>query len=176
MKINKVVTKTGDKGFSNIRGKKYSKNSIKINIFGDLDLLNSYLGLAKCNIKLIQIRNNIEFIQSLLFDIGAAIVSQKNYDSVYFNKKLLDIDNIIIQKNKNLKSISSFIIPGITLFDGYMHVSRALTRKIERDLIILKLNKEQTVIYKIINRMSDLIFILSRSVNKNIKEKLWKKK
>lgn len=176
MIINKVTTKSGDKSFSNIFKKKIRKSDIFFEILGDLDLLNSYLGLVKSKIKK-NLKNEINFIQNILFDIGAEIyllkVNKKTkIDTLVINK----LEKTIEQKNLNLKSLKSFIIPGSSVVDAYLHVSRALTRKIERNLIRLKPKIQNKNIFICINRISDVLFVISRFLNKNSKENLWRNK
>ena len=176
MIINKVTTKSGDKGFSKIFKKKIRKSDIFFEILGDLDLLNSYLGLVKSKIKK-NLKSEINFIQNILFDFGAEIYLLKESKKTKIDALVIyRLEKIIEQRNINLKSLKSFIIPGSSVVDAYLHVSRALTRKIERNLTRLKPKIRNKNIFICINRISDVLFVISRFLNKNSKENLWKNK
>ncbi len=182
VKLNKITTKTGDKGQSKFKKKRIDKNDSVFDILGDLDELNASIGFCiSLNKKEKKIKTILLKIQNKLFDIGAEFLSNSNFTK---NRYKVGIDEInwIEKENqvisKNLDFIDSFILPGGDSQSSYLHVTRTICRRVERNLVSFYAdnpNARNDSILAIFNRLSDLFFNLARYYNKknNIKETLW---
>ena len=156
-----IYTKTGDKGITGMfSGKRVSKSSQLINAIGAVDELNSFLGIV----------GGLEDVQKNLFTINANLSGAKlNLPKDASEKLEKEIDEI----EKKLPKQKNFLIYGGSSRAAKIYFARALTRRAERELVVLKLG-EEILIY--INRLSDYLFILARNVNynKGVKETVWK--
>ncbi len=182
----KIYTKVGDDGESRLfGGKKVQKDIPRIEAYGTVDELNSALGAAASFLKGKEIFSIIKKIQNDLFDIGAELANPKKTTHAT-NKKMLfnksktdDLDNIIDQIDNKLPPIKEFIIPGGTNAASLMQLARTTARRAERRVITLS-KKENTNpnILMYLNRLSDLLFVLSRYINHKAKTKeiFWSKK
>ncbi|MCF7907262.1 MAG: cob(I)yrinic acid a,c-diamide adenosyltransferase [Candidatus Omnitrophica bacterium] len=174
-----ITTKTGDKGKTSLcRGKRVAKDSLRIEICGILDELNSYLGISKSLTKDIKLKQIVESIQKDLFIIGAEVATEARH-----RKQLkVRIDNKFIERLEELieqleeSSICSsfcFCLPGANPVSSSLDVSRALARKLERRIVTLKrkkfINNDFVLIY--LNRLSDLLFLFARKTTKKFSKK-----
>lgn len=164
----KIYTKTGDKGETSLYDcSRVSKSSLLINLLGDIDELNSFIGIIDSEYLLTD-------IQIWLFDLGTIVANPKkkyNFDINQEVTKILEkeIDNM----TSELPKLSNFILPS-----GNIHLSRAIARRCERKLV--KLNDmshidDNCLIF--INRLSDYLFTLARydDFKKNKKEIIYRK-
>tara|TARA_B100001250_G_scaffold395790_1_gene401085 strand:- start:3124 stop:3660 length:537 start_codon:yes stop_codon:yes gene_type:complete len=175
----KIYTKKGDLGKTSIIGEKdIHKHNIRIEAYGTVDELNSYLGLLiSCpHVDFKNQKKQLLCIQNILFQIGASLASKKNI--ITFN--LNDIEKIevfIDEMDASLDSLKSFILPGGDLWSGYAQISRSICRRAERRITQLHAaEKINTNLIKFMNRLSDYLFVLARYINKinNIPETKWK--
>ena len=179
VKLNKIYTKIGDKGSTQLGdGKMVNKDSLRVDAYGSVDEANATIGLSilRTNIK---IKKILKIVQNDLFDLGAdlCIPDKKNTQKLKITKDRVDyIEEKIDNFNKELSSLNSFILPGGSESSTYLHIARTVTRRAERKIVALS-KKEKvnpiTIIY--INRLSDLLFVLARYTNnKGKKDILWK--
>ena len=181
----KIYTKKGDTGNTSlIGGKIVEKHNLKVDAYGNIDELNSFLGLVRDLSNDEKVNNIIVTIQKKLFSIGS-ILALSDYKSVSKtgNEKLkikkIDIDFIekeIDEIDKKLLPISKFTIPGGHILISYLHIARCVCRRAERKISYLNgIEKLDPNISAYINRLSDLLFILSRYYCKklNVKELYW---
>ncbi len=188
VKITKVYTRTGDTGQTGlVGGKRLPKDHPRIEAYGSVDELNSVIGLAlsflakkgasKRREKLGLI---LEAIQQKLFDIGSELATLPGDE--YEGQITLQAENvvwleeIIDAMNEELQPLKSFILPGGTSLNAFLHQARTVCRRAERD--ILKLNQIDLVnpeIIKYINRLSDFLFVAGRWVTETLgeTETLW---
>lgn len=175
-----ITTKTGDKGKTSLyRGKLVAKDSLRIEICGTLDELNSYLGISKSLIKSKKLARTIESIQKDLFIIGAEVATEikhlKQLKIRIDKKSIKRLEELISQIEKSSHCFKfCFSLPGENLTSASLDVSRALTRKLERRMVTLKrkklLKNNSVLIY--LNRLSDLLFLFARlATKKSSKEK-----
>ncbi|MBI1746441.1 MAG: cob(I)yrinic acid a,c-diamide adenosyltransferase [Acidobacteria bacterium] len=168
MRISKVVTKKGDKGTTSlVGGQVVSKSSVRVEAYGDVDELNSILGLTRSMLHDSQIDEILRKIQNTLFILGADLAAPMDkavprIEAVHVHR----LDEIIEEYNQTLAPLKEFILPcGCDAAAG-LHLSRAIARRAERHLVRLfeqeKIN-ETALVY--LNRLSDLLFILARVVN-----------
>ena len=190
VKLNKIYTKTGDDGTTGLTdGSRVKKYDLRPEAYGTVDELNSILGmivsLYKDKIRKEksddEILNLLKRIQNDLFDLGADLskpFSTKNdiNDLRIIKLQVEFLENFIDRYNKNLEPLNSFVLPGGTVFSSWFHLARTVTRRAERNVCGL-LDKEKINKYSLmyLNRLSDLLFVISRLMNDNgQKDVLWK--
>lgn len=160
----------GDKGTTSLfGGKKVSKDECQVQAYGEVDELNSYIGLTRSVNNYKEIDSILEKIQEDLFVLGSQLASandnpkfpQLTKDNVKF------IEENIQQFERELPQLRKFILPTGTQTAALLHVARTVCRRTERSIVTLsKVKKldENSIPY--INRLSDLLFALARWVNK----------
>jgi len=161
----KFYTGKGDAGKSTLFGsrKVIPKNNKIFEALGALDELNSYLGICKTISKNELVNDIIKKVQENLFTIQAELGSgKKNINE----KDLKDLERIIEKLGENVSNIHKFVISGGNLLAAHLDYARTLARKAERKVIPIKLSKTS---YAYINRLSSLLFVLSRYINKEAK-------
>lgn len=169
-----IYTRQGDQGQTSIPGskKKILKNSLLIKALGEVDELNSLIGLSKVKAKKQKnIYQILAKIQNDLFIIQAEI---SGYKKKIKKQRIQEIEKIINQIEKKLPRIKGFIISGGTELSALLDYIRTVTRRVERQMVALKKkNKISPESFQYLNRLSSLFFVLARLVNKNqkIKEK-----
>ena len=185
----KVYTKTGDNGTTGLfSGERVPKHHIRIKAYGTVDELNSSLGLVFLCLEkkddentFSEIKVLIRGIQNDLFDLGADLSTpiskvKQNYKPLRITKKQINrIEKSIDKYNKQLKPLNSFILPGGSEAATLLHLSRTVARRAERDVSLLSCEEEinkNSLVY--LNRLSDLLFVLSRVLNENgLNDVLW---
>ncbi len=161
-----IYTKTGDKGSTSLfDNKRVSKDDIRVESYGTIDELVSFLGLTKNYIDDKEIYNLIVEIQNKLFTVAANLATEDKTKVKYHIKeediKLLE-DNIDEYMGR-LNNPTGFIIPGSGKRSGYLHVCRTICRRAERRIITLGNHSEvDPLVIKYVNRLSDLIYSLAR--------------
>jgi cob(I)alamin adenosyltransferase len=180
----KIYTKTGDKGKTSlIGGTRVSKHHFRIDAYGTIDELNSYLGLLSDYLE--SDKSTIEIIREIqdrLFTIGSSLATDPNANSKMAipDLKASDIEfleNKIDEFELNLNPLKSFILPGGNKASSVSHVARCVCRRAERMVVELSENeKVNELICPYLNRLSDFLFVLSRKIlhDNNINEVPWK--
>ena len=191
IRITKVYTRTGDKGFTKlVGGKKVAKDATRVEAYGTIDELNSIIGLARVFND--EIKDSLEAAQQLdeifrllqnqLFDVGSELAtpSDFSYEGMFHvgETEVTGLERTIDQLQKDLEPLNSFILPGGGKVGGFLHQARTVCRRAERD--ILRLSREEELSpwpLKYVNRLSDLLFVMSRWVSKNLGEPeyLWER-
>lgn len=169
----KIYTKTGDKGQTSlIGGTRVPKFDIRIEAYGTVDELNSFIGLVrdqKIDLKSIEVL--IE-VQDRLFTIGSLLAADaKNKMPLpqISEADILFLEKEIDQMNESLPEMKSFVLPGGHVAVSYCHVARCVCRRAERS--VLQLNEKEVIdelIYKYLNRLSDYLFVLSRKITHDL--------
>ena len=180
----KIYTKTGDKGTTSlIGGKRVLKNSDKLNAYGSIDELNSFLGLLRAKTTDENIKNEILDIQNTLFNVGAHLALDENVEKIpdfaqINDEKIKKIEDLIDFFQENLPKITNFIIYGENELSAICHVCRAICRRAEREIITVnqQYNTDNNIA-TYVNRLSDFLFVLARVYTKNEEKSdfLWKK-
>lgn len=191
IRITKVYTRTGDKGFTKlVGGKKVAKDASRVEAYGTVDELNSIIGLArvfndelKDSLKASQQLDEIfRLLQNQLFDIGSELATPPDvsYDGMFHvgETEVTGLERTIDLLQKDLEPLNSFILPGGGKVGGFLHQARTVCRRAERD--ILRLSREEELSpwpLKYVNRLSDLLFVMSRWVSKKLGEPeyLWER-
>ncbi|MEM2785358.1 MAG: cob(I)yrinic acid a,c-diamide adenosyltransferase [Candidatus Nitrosotenuis sp.] len=166
----KIYTKTGDDGTTGLQGgKRVFKSDLRIMAYGAIDEANSCLGVVLAHKLDPDIRKLLTKIQNEMFVAGADL-SDPNLD----NKKNRVTDSMVsdIEKNidgfeKELTPITNFILPGGDKVASYLHLARTITRRAETQFVKLGLHEQlNPECQRYLNRLSDLLFVLARVVNK----------
>jgi cob(I)alamin adenosyltransferase len=176
-----IYTKFGDKGKTTLfAGKIVSKASLRVNTYGTLDELNSYLGVVLAKVKDKNLKKDLLVVQNDLFEIGAYLAnpSKENNKTLekHLEEQVINFEKEIDGLTKKLPLLRHFILPGGGESGASLHFARTLVRRAERRIVELsekeKLSKE-ILIY--MNRLSDLLFMYARFINKKqkIKEIIW---
>jgi len=191
IRITKVYTRTGDTGSTRlVGGKKVAKDATRIEAYGTIDELNSVLGLARVfnddlKDKLPaskELDDIFRRLQNELFDLGSELATPPDfsYDGMFRigDPEVKSLERIIDTCQEDLEPLNSFILPGGGKVGGFLHQARTVCRRAERD--ILRLSREEAVSpwpLKYVNRLSDLLFVLSRWVSKKLDEPeyLWER-
>ncbi len=154
-----IYTRTGDNGTTALfGGKRVSKSDPRVDLYGSIDELNSWLGLFN--------DKRLVIIQSDLFTIGSVLAGW-NGKLDFIDARVDEMEEWIDAMDKKLPPLTNFILPS-----GHMHIARNVCRRIER--LAVK-NKANPHIIKYFNRLSDLLFTLARFINKKQKkaEVIW---
>ena len=167
----KVYTKTGDNGTTSlIGGQRVKKNDTRLEIYGTIDELSSFLGLLKSQDIDTSYKKDINNIQQTLIQINIvfAIDEQENPEIAqkdqFDNKKITWIETKIDNYDKNLPPITEFLIPGKNQNSSICNICRTICRRTERRIFEIELSEEQKKAAIFVNRLSDFLFILSRKL------------
>jgi cob(I)alamin adenosyltransferase len=168
-RITKVYTRTGDKGLTSlIGGKRVSKDSLRVNAYGEIDEINAVLGIVRSQAKDNEIKTIISVIQNDLFIIGADLASPMDILAPRIKPdNIKRLERTIDKFLKELDPLREFILPTGSGGGHYLHLARTVSRRAERSIV--KLKREEKInenVLKYINRLSDLLFVMARIENK----------
>jgi len=170
----KIYTKTGDKGKTSLfGGTRVSKADDRLEAYGTIDELNSYIGLIRDTQESAERKSLLKEIQDRLFTIGANLATDKASKMAQV-PDLLEEDIELLEKemdtmDSKLSPMTSFILPGGHVNVSYCHVARCVCRRTERLTIKLSESvKVEPIIIRYLNRLSDYLFVLSRIVAKEL--------
>lgn len=171
-RITKVYTKTGDKGETGLGGgQRVSKDSLRINAYGNVDELNSHIGLVISLGVYQDIAKELKIIQNELFHLGSDLCfleeDKVKYKIPQIEEKHVDkLEKIMDSYSEELQPLENFILPGGTPSASQLHIARTVCRRAERDVI--SLSKQEAVgsfVIKYLNRLSDTLFVMARYEN-----------
>ena len=177
----KIYTKTGDKGETSLfGGKRLPKYHIRIESYGTVDELNSFIGIVRDGLEDKKLREILFEIQNRLFTIGANLASDpsktmKTPDILASDITLLEKE--IDRMEEELPTLKNFILPGGHPLVSHCHVARCVCRRAERLVVALAENEAvDQILIQYLNRLSDYLFVLSRKIAKDLgcKEMEWK--
>lgn len=178
----KIYTKTGDKGTTALfGGTRVPKHHIRIESYGTIDELNSWLGLIRDQEIDMHSKKIIALIQDKLFTVGAILATDPEKAVLKNGKERLNIPKIdaddikLLEKEMDametmLPQMTHFILPGGHTTVSYCHISRTVCRRAERIASLLNENEpfdERVLMY--INRLSDYLFVLARKLSLDLK-------
>lgn len=178
----KIYTKTGDKGLTGlIGGTRIPKYDIRIEAYGTVDELNSYVGLIRDQAIDENSRTVLIEIQDRLFTIGSLLAADPEKNKMVL-PQISEPDIELLEKeidamNEHLPEMKFFVLPGGHTTISFCHIARCVCRRAER--CVLRLNEVHQVnelTYKYLNRLSDYLFVLSRKlvIDNNAIETPWK--
>lgn len=178
----KVYTKKGDTGTTQlIGGTRVSKSSLRIDSYGTIDELNSFIGLIRDQEIDQQYKLQLIEIQDRLFTIGSSLASDPEKSKMKIPDLLESdvqfLEDAMDEMDQQLPEMKFFVLPGGHTTVSYCHLARCVCRRAER--IIVALNEHDTVpelIFKYVNRLSDYLFVLSRKLTQDLKaeEQPWR--
>ncbi|MXV38620.1 cob(I)yrinic acid a,c-diamide adenosyltransferase [Flavobacteriaceae bacterium Ap0902] len=174
----KIYTKTGDKGKTSLYGGvKVSKANIRIDAYGTVDELNSFIGLVQSFHEDETIRNQLLKVQNDLFVLGAELSTPK--EKIYLangksrigkiveNENIEQLESWIDEWEKGLDPMTHFILPGGGKASSSAHLARTVCRRAERIVVALSAHEEIRIeIQMYLNRLSDYLFIVARVLAK----------
>lgn len=177
----KIYTKTGDKGTTALfGGKRVSKHNIRIDSYGTIDELNSWLGLIRDQNIDEHSKNTLTLIQTKLFTVGAILATdpekmvKKNGKQILNIAKINNDDVEYLEKemdcmNEVLPPMTNFILPGGHTTVSYCHIARTVCRRAERLATHLYENEPfDDNVLSYVNRLSDYLFVLARMLSKDL--------
>jgi len=165
----KIYTKTGDQGKTSlIGGTRVSKNHIRIESYGTVDELNSFIGLLADHLQDKHNKSILREIQDRLFTIGSSLASDPEKNIKMKIPVLLDEDIAVLEREidsmeEKLEPMKSFILPGGHVTVSTAHIARCVCRRAERNCVALQeIEPVESLILKYLNRLSDYLFVLAR--------------
>ena len=165
VRLTRIYTRGGDQGETSLGdGSRVSKLDPRFAALGDVDELNSLLGLA----------GGLDRVQNELFDLGAdlAVPYAGNEDRLRITQQAVErLEQEIDAANATLPELKSFVLPGGSERAAQLFLARAVCRRAERSVLGVPDTNPLTAVY--LNRLSDLLFVLARAANKG-QEPLWK--
>lgn len=170
----KIYTKTGDKGktslFDNVR---VSKDDIRVESYGTVDELGSFMGLAKNYVEDEELYGIIQDIQNKLFTVATNLATEdrSKVSHLVVETDIEDLEKVIDLYMGRLNNPTGFIVPGSGKKSAYLHVARTVCRRAERRIITLSNHAEvDPLVVKYVNRLSDALYAMARySEEKEIK-------
>lgn len=177
--ITRVYTRTGDQGLTAlVGGERVAKDSRRVECYGEIDELNSILGLARslnaatpANAARARLDAILKQLQNELFDLGSELATppESEYEGMFKvgASDVKALEKVMDACQKDLEPLRSFVLPGGGPVSAVLHQARTVCRRAERQII--RLGREETIggfIVPYVNRLSDLLFVLSRWVAK----------
>ncbi len=183
-----IYTRTGDKGKTSLFNKqRVSKADVRVEAYGTIDELNSALGIVLAEVQSskfkvqsysLKLKTELIKIQNDLLDIGSALANPQGEALGSLAKRVKEFEDSIDEMTEQMPPLKNFILPGGGRTGSLLHLARAISRRAERRIVALN-NKERVdnniIIY--LNRLSDLLFTMSRFANfkEKRKETIWRK-
>ena len=182
-----IYTKTGDKGETSLLGgQRVLKSDVRIASYGEVDELNSCIGVLVASLDEKKYQHEITFLmehQSRLFDLGALLASSKvdreKFKLTSLSSELVpNLESEIDQYQANLPKLTNFILPGGGISASFCHQARTVCRRAERAMVIYQrefTDDFPTGAIEYINRLSDYFFALARYLGQG-REVIWQRK
>ncbi|WP_293777115.1 cob(I)yrinic acid a,c-diamide adenosyltransferase [uncultured Oxalicibacterium sp.] len=165
-RLSKIATRTGDAGTTGLGdGSRIDKDAVRIQALGDVDELNSHIGLLLCEILPDALREELLTIQHDLFDLGGELCIP-GYVLIH-EAHVIRLDTLLAKYNAELPPLKEFILPGGSRAAAQAHICRTICRRAERTMITLgKTETLNAAPRQYVNRLSDLLFVLARVLNR----------
>ena len=165
-RLTQIATRTGDNGTTGLgNNQRVSKNSLRVHAMGDVDELNSHIGLLLCEEMPANVRELLVEIQHQLFNLGGEL-SIPGFELLK-PEAVLELDQALNHHNAQLPKLQEFILPAGNRAAAQAHVCRTVARRAERKVVALG-NEEalNDPPRQYLNRLSDLMFVLARVLNR----------
>ncbi len=173
-RITRIYTRTGDGGQTGLAdGRRVRKSSARIVAIGDVDELNSHIGLVRALAEDSAVAEVLEAVQHRLFDLGAVLAGAGRCESLDVGRLEVEID----RWNGRLAPLRTFILPGGSPAAAQCHLARAVCRRAERSVVALACREPVPPrVLRYLNRLSDLLFVLARGFNRSagVRESPWR--
>ena len=176
----KIYTKGGDTGETSLfGGERVKKSAKRVCAYGDVDELNSVLGIASAEIADDDLRAKLRVIQSSLFDLGGELATPGVVEPAQRGKgaarvsdrDVVELEGWIDALETELSPLRNFILPGGVKSAALLHLGRTVCRRAERSVIELaELESVATLLVRYLNRLSDLLFVMARVANRRADE------
>jgi cob(I)alamin adenosyltransferase len=165
-RLSKIATRTGDKGTTGLGdGSRVDKDALRVHAMGDVDELNSHIGLLLCEDLPAALREELISIQHDLFDLGGEICIP-GYTLIH-DEQVARLDGLLAKYNSTLPPLKEFILPAGSRAASQAHICRTVCRRAESTIVSLgKAEKINDNPRQYMNRLSDLMFVLSRVLNR----------
>ena len=178
VRLNRIYTRAGDSGLTSLgHGARVRKTDPRIETYGTVDELNSFVGLALAADLPAEFRGWLEAVQNDLFDLGAdlAVPLEDERERLRIEQRHVDrLEGLCDRVNAELEPLKSFVLPSGTEAAARLHVARAVCRRAERRALALAdTTSVNPLAIAYLNRLSDLLFILARAANAG-DEPLWR--
>ena len=166
----KIYTKTGDSGTTALLGgARVPKSHVRIEAYGTVDELNSFIGLLRDQEVNLPRRDFLKEIQDRLFTLGADLATEPGKDKVVkpdlFDTDVTALEQAMDDMNEGLEPLRNFILPGGHTAVSYAHVARCVCRRAERIAIALsEVSEVAPLTIQYLNRLSDYLFVLGRQM------------
>jgi len=176
-RLSKIATRTGDDGTTGLGdGSRVDKDALRVQAMGDVDELNSHLGLLLCEDMPADLREELVTIQHDLFDLGGELCIPGF--AMITDTQVARLDALLAKYNATLPALAEFILPAGSRAAAQSHVCRTVCRRAERAIVALgKAEPLNAQPRKYVNRLSDLLFVLARVLNRHAGggDVLWQK-
>jgi len=165
-RLTQIATRTGDNGTTGLGDNtRVSKNSLRVHAMGDVDELNSGIGVLLCEDMPAEVRTLLVEIQHQLFNLGGEL-SIPGFELLK-PEAVLALDDALAMHNENLPRLQEFILPAGTRAASLAHVCRTVARRAERAVVALEgAETLKDTPRQYLNRLSDLMFVLARVLNR----------
>ena len=165
-RLTQIATRTGDNGTTGLGDNtRVSKNSLRVHAMGDVDELNSNIGVLLCEDMPDGVRTLLVEVQHQLFNLGGEL-SIPGFELLK-SEAVLALDDALAQHNENLPRLQEFILPAGTRAASLAHVCRTVARRAERAVVALEGQEAlKDTPRQYLNRLSDLMFVLARVLNR----------
>ena len=165
-RLTQIATRTGDDGTTGLGdGSRTSKNSLRVHAMGDVDELNSTIGVLLTEPLPDDVRDALIGIQHDLFDLGGELCIP-GFENIA-ESQLARLDGLLERHNAALPRLAEFILPGGSRAAAIAHVARTVCRRAERAVIALTAEEPvRPLCAQYLNRLSDLMFVLARVLNR----------
>ncbi len=173
-RLSKITTRTGDDGSTGLAGQlRVRKDHPRVEAMGEVDELNSHLGLLLTEALPDDMRALLTRIQHHLFDLGGEL-AMPEFTGIT-ETKLQELDEAIERYNAGLPPLKEFVLPGGNRAAALAHVCRTVCRRAERRVVSLVLSEAVSPLQlQYLNRLSDLLFVLARALNQGNEPEQWK--
>ncbi len=180
----KIYTKTGDKGETSLfDGTRVSKSNLRVEVYGTIDELNSYVGSISTFEVPKEDKEFLIWISEMLFSMGSELAISKENNLPKGIQKISEREVEIIEKkideiSAKLPELKNFIMPGGCFESGFVHIARTVCRRAERRVVELSMSESiNTNVLIFLNRLSDFLFVFARYLNflKGIEDIIWKR-
>jgi|WetSurMetagenome_2_1015567.scaffolds.fasta_scaffold723695_1 cob(I)alamin adenosyltransferase len=166
-----IYTRTGDQGETDLlRGGRVPKDAARLRVCGDLDELDAWLGVVRCEPLPEGVAALLEAIQRRMVDLRAQLVTVPPAQSTVAvtSQDVEILEQAVDRYDAKLEPLATFIVPGGSRAAATLHVARAVCRRAERELVSLARSEPEAVarpVLAYVNRLSDLLFVLARLAN-----------